>query len=377
MTEAAVKKSGGLAGVTAGETAISTVGKEGVGLTYRGYDIYDLAGHASFEEVAYLLHYGSLPNRRQLAAYKRKLMKLREVPPALRRVLETIPGKTHPMDVLRSGVSYLGNIEPEKGFGRQRDVADRLVAIMPGILLYWFHYAHAGKRIRTASDEDSVAAHFLRLLHGSRPDAAHVRAMDVSLILYAEHEFNASTFAARVCTATLSDFHSAIVAGIGTLRGPLHGGANEAAYELISRFRDPEAADTGLRRMLAEKKLIMGFGHRVYRDHDPRNVVIKEWSRRLAQQTGDRKKLFPISERIEQIMWNEKKLFPNLDFYSATVYHFMGIPTELFTPIFVCARTSGWSAHIMEQRGNNRLIRPTADYTGPGRQAWIPLKDRK
>lgn len=376
MGEAAVKKPGGLAGVSAGETAIATVGKEGAGLTYRGYDIYDLAEHATFEEVAYLLHYGKLPNARELAAYRRRLKKLREVPAALRKVLEAIPKKSHPMDVLRTGVSFLGNIEPEKSFAKQRDVADRLLAIMPGILLYWYHYAHARKRIRTVTDEDSIAAHFLRLLHQKKPDPLHVRAMDVSLILYAEHEFNASTFAARVCTATLSDFYSAIVAGIGTLRGPLHGGANEAAYELISQFKTPDQAEAGVRQMLAEKKLVMGFGHRVYRDSDPRNVVIKEWSRRLAEQTGDRRGLFPISERIEKLMWDEKKLFPNLDFYSATAYHFMGIPTELFTPIFVCSRTAGWSAHIMEQRGNNRLIRPTADYIGPAPQKWLPLAER-
>ena len=377
MGEAAVKKPGGLAGVTAGETAIATVGKEGAGLTYRGYDIYDLAEHAQFEEVAYLLHYGKLPTAKELKQYRKRLSKLREVPKALRKVLEGIPKKSHPMDVLRTGVSFLGNVEPEGGFENQRDVADRLVAIMPGILLYWFHFAHHGKRIKTESNEDSIAGHFLRLMHGRKPKPLHVRAMDVSLILYAEHEFNASTFAARVCTATLSDIHSAIVAGIGTLRGPLHGGANEAAYDLIRRFKTPEAATKGLKQMLAEKQLVMGFGHRVYRDSDPRNVVIKEWSRKLAEDCGDKKQLYPISQAIEKVMWDDKKLFPNLDFYSASAYHFMGIPTELFTPIFVCSRTTGWSAHVMEQRANNRLIRPSADYTGPERQTWIPLKDRK
>jgi 2-methylcitrate synthase len=377
MGEAAVKKPGGLAGVTAGETAIATVGKEGAGLTYRGYDINDLAANACFEEVAYLLHYGKLPKKRELAAYQKRLKKMREVPKALRKVLEAIPKTAHPMDVLRTGVSFLGNIEPDTDRAQQLDIADRLVAVMPGILLYWFHYAHSGKRIKTKTNEPSVAAHFLRLMHDAVPKELHVKAMDASLILYAEHEFNASTFAARVCTATLSDFHSAIVAGIGTLRGPLHGGANEAAFELITKFKSPDEAERGLKQMLTERKLIMGFGHRVYRDSDPRNGVIKSWAKQLAADTGDAKKLYPISERIEKVMWDEKKLFPNLDFYSASAYAFMGIPTELFTPIFVCSRVTGWSAHVMEQRANNRLIRPSADYTGPQPQKWLPFNKRK
>ncbi|MCG8435730.1 MAG: 2-methylcitrate synthase [Gammaproteobacteria bacterium] len=371
------KKSGGLAGVTAGSTAIATVGKEGAGLTYRGYDIYDLAEHATFEEVAYLLLYGKLPSKKELKAYKKRLMGMRKLPKALRDTLEKIPADTHPMDVMRTGCSLLGNLEPEGDFKNQHKAADRLLAAFPGILLYWYRYQHdKKKRINTATKEDSIAAHFLRLLHGKKPKSSHVRCMDVSLILYAEHEFNASTFASRVCAATLSDFYSAITAGIGTLRGPLHGGANEAAMELIEKFKTPQAADKGLRKMLAKKALVMGFGHRVYRESDPRNVVIKEWSRKLAKEAGD-KRLYPVSETIEKVMWDEKHLFPNLDFYSATAYHFMGIPTALFTPIFVCSRLTGWAAHVMEQRGNNRLIRPSADYTGPESQKWVPIEKRK
>ncbi len=376
MAEAAKKKAGGLAGVTAGETAIATVGKEGAGLTYRGYDINDLAEHASFEEVAYLLHYGKLPNAKELRAYQKRLSGMRKLPKALRDTLEKIPADSHPMDVLRTGCSLLGNIEPEGDFKNQHTVADRLLAAFPGILLYWHRFHTDGKRINTDSDETSVAAHFLRLLHGKKPKDSHVRCMDVSLILYAEHEFNASTFAARVCAATLSDFHSAITAGIGTLRGPLHGGANEAAMELIEKFRTPDAATKGINKMLEKKALIMGFGHRVYRDSDPRNAIIKRWAKQLSDETGD-KRLYPVAEAIEKVMWDEKRLFPNADFYSASTYHFMGIPTPLFTPIFVCSRTTGWSAHIMEQRANNRLIRPGADYTGPGPKPWEPLKSRK
>ena len=375
MAEAAKKKAGGLAGVTAGETAIATVGKEGAGLTYRGYDIGDLAEHATFEEVAYLLHYGKLPNAKELRAYGKRLAGMRKLPKALRDTLEKIPADSHPMDVLRTGCSLLGNLEPEGDFKRQHDVADRLLAAFPGILLYWHRFHTDGKRINTDSSETSIAAHFLRLLHGKKPKDSHVRCMDVSLILYAEHEFNASTFAARVCAATLSDFHSAITAGVGTLRGPLHGGANEAAMELIEKFRTPTAATKGIHKMLEKKALIMGFGHRVYRDSDPRNAIIKVWAKRLSEETGDTH-LYPVAEAIETVMWDEKRLFPNADFYSALTYHFMGIPTPLFTPIFVCSRTTGWSAHIMEQRAKNKLIRPAADYVGPPLQQWVPIDER-
>ncbi|MGB5623043.1 MAG: 2-methylcitrate synthase [Gammaproteobacteria bacterium] len=369
------KKAGGLAGVTAGETAIATVGKEGAGLTYRGYDIYDLAESASFEEVAYLLHYGKLPNAAELSAYIERLKGMRGLPAALRQTLEQIPASAHPMDVLRTGCSMLGNLEPELSFDQQFDVADRLLACFPSILLYWHRFHTDGKRIDTETGDDSVAGHFLHLLHDRTPSAMHQHVLDVSLILYAEHEFNASTFTARVIAATLSDFHSAITGAIGALRGPLHGGANEAAMELVERFDSAEAADIGIREALARKDKIMGFGHRVYTTSDPRNKVIKEFSRKLSEEVGDQR-LFAVSEAIETVMWEEKKLFPNADFFSATAYHFMGIPTPLFTPIFVCSRTTGWSAHVMEQRANNRLIRPGADYIGPALQKMVPLDQR-
>jgi len=369
------KKAGGLAGVTAGQTAIATVGKEGAGLTYRGYDIYDLAENASFEEVAYLLHRGSLPDREGLAAYVERLKRLRGLPDALKDTLERIPADSHPMDVLRTGCSMLGNVEPEGDFSNQRQVADRLLACFPSILLYWYRFHVDGVRIETETDDDSVAGHFLHLLHDQPPSEFHRRVLDVSLILYAEHEFNASTFTAKVIAATLSDFHSAVTGAIGALRGPLHGGANEAAMELVEKFRTVAEAETGIRDALARKDKIMGFGHRVYTTSDPRNKVIKEFSRRLAEEVGD-SRLYPVSEVIEKVMWEEKKLFPNADFYSATAYHFMGIPTPLFTPIFVCSRITGWSAHIMEQRANNRLIRPAAEYIGPELQNWIPIDER-
>jgi 2-methylcitrate synthase len=369
------KKAGGLAGVTAGQTAICTVGKEGAGLTYRGYDIYDLAENARFEEVAWLLHYGTLPTQAELDGYVKRLKGLRALPEALKRALEAIPADAHPMDVLRTGCSLLGNLEPEGDFSRQLDVADRLLAAFPSILLYWWRFQNDGLRIDTVTDDDSVAGHFLHLLHDKPPSEFHRRVLDVSLILYAEHEFNASTFTARVIAATLSDFHSAITGAIGALRGPLHGGANEAAMELIEKFSDAAEADRGVRRMLEAKELVMGFGHRVYTTSDPRNKVVKAYSKQLAEERGD-ERIFAVSEAIEKLMWDEKKLFPNADFYSASAYHFLGVPTALFTPIFVCSRTTGWAAHIMEQRADNRLIRPSADYVGPGLQSWKPIAQR-
>jgi 2-methylcitrate synthase len=369
------KPSGGLRGVIAGRTAICTCGTQGTGLNYRGYDILELAEHASFEEVAHLLLYGELPNLQQLAAYRKRLKELRGLPGTLCEVLEKIPANTHPMDVMRTGCSVLGNLEPESDFGQQQDIADRLLGAFPSILVYWYRYAHQGTRIDPHNDDDTIAGHLLHLLHDQPPSELHRRSMDVSLTLYAEHEFNASTFAVRVCTATLSDFHSAITAGIGALRGPLHGGANEAAMGLIQRYHSAEEAREGVRAALARKEKIMGFGHAVYTKSDPRNVAIKGWSRRLAQDAGD-DRLFPVSEAIEQVMREEKKLFPNLDFYSASNYHLMGIPTPLFTPIFVCSRITGWAAHLMEQRADNRLIRPNAEYIGPPARAFTPIGQR-
>lgn len=369
------KKTGGLAGVVAGQTAISTVGKEGVGLTYRGYSIEDLAAEAEFEEVAFLLLLGHLPNRGELANYHKKLSSLRGLPPALKTVLEQLPATTHPMDVLRTGCSALGCIEPEAPGRDQHEVANRLLASFPSMLLYWHQFHRSGRRIETATDDPNMAAHFLHLLLGKPADDLRMRALNASFILYAEHEFNASTFAARITTSTLADFHSAITSGIGALRGPLHGGANEEAMALIERFQTPAEAEAGLMDMLARKELVMGFGHRVYKTADPRSPVIKEWARKLAAAAGD-KRIYPVAERIEAVMWREKKLFPNLDFYSAPAYHFCGIPTPMFTPIFVIARTAGWSAHIMEQRGNNRLIRPTAEYIGAEPRPFVPIERR-
>ncbi len=373
---AATKKTGGLAGVVAGKTALCTVGKEGAGLTYRGYDIYDLADNAGFEEVAYLLLHGSLPTRDELDAYVAQQKGLRDLPAEVKQVLEMLPASAQPMDVMRSGVSVLGNFEPEKpDFSDQDYHADRLLACLPSMLLYWHRFHADGVRIDLETDADSVAGHFLTLLHGKPPSDMHRRCLDTTLILYAEHEFNASTFTARVITATLSDIHSAVAGAIGALRGPLHGGANEAAMELIQKFDSAEAAAAGVRQMLANKEKIMGFGHRVYTESDPRNSVNKKMSKKLAEERGDLR-LYEISDAIEKVMWDEKRLFANADFFAASVYHFMGIPTYLFTPIFVCSRITGWGAHIKEQRADNKLIRPGADYVGPGLEEWVPIERR-
>ena len=370
-----VKQAQGLRGVSAGQTAIATVGKEGVGLTYRGYDILELAEKSTFEEVAYLLLQGKLPDQTTLDDFKRRLQTLRKLPPDLKMTLERIPADTHPMDVMRTGCSMLGTLEPEKDFDQQINIAERLLAVFPSILFYWYHYSTNGKSIETETEDETIAGHILHLLSGSPPQDLHRRAMDASLILYAEHEFNASTFTARVSAATLTDFYSAITGAIGALRGPLHGGANEAAMDLIDRFETVDDAKSGVKEMLSNKAKIMGFGHAVYRESDPRNVSIKSWSKRLSEDAGDTR-LFAISEAIEQLMWDEKKLFPNLDFFSASVYHFLGLPTQLFTPIFVCSRTSGWAAHVIEQRANNMLIRPNAEYTGPGNRPYVQIEER-
>ncbi|TFG40763.1 MAG: 2-methylcitrate synthase [Chromatiales bacterium] len=373
---AARKKSGGLAGVTAGATSLCTVGKEGAGLTYRGYDIYDLANNACFEEVAYLLLHGKLPTQAELDAYIATIIANRGLPDSLKTVLEMVPANAHPMDVLRTGVSFLGNVEPEGDFSNQNKIADRLLSCLPSMLLYWHRFHVDGVRIETQTDDDSISGHFLHLLHDKPPKELHRKSLDTTLILYAEHEFNASTFAARVITGTLSDMHSAVTGAIGALRGALHGGANEAAMALISKFDTPKEAAAGVLGMLQRKELIMGFGHRVYTTSDPRNAVNKKMSKALADDVGNTT-LYPISEAVEKVMWDKRKLFANADFFAASVYHFMGIPTYLFTPIFVCSRITGWAAHIMEQRANNKLIRPTAEYIGPSLQKWVAIKDRQ
>ena len=366
----------GLRGQSAGQTALCTVGKTGTGLTYRGYDITDLAAHATFEEVAHLIFHGELPDAPTLNAYRAKLKGLRGLPQPLLDVLERIPATAHPMDVMRTGCSMLGNVEPEGDFENQQAVADRLLGALPSIVNYWYRYSHEGARAELETGEDSIAGHFLATLKGAPPSDLFRRVMDVSLILYAEHEFNASTFTARVCASTLSDMHSCITGAIGSLRGPLHGGANEAAMALIEQFDTPEGAAEAVRGMLQRKEVIMGFGHAIYRTSDPRNVIIKAWAERLAEETGDAKHLYPISCAVEKTMWDEKELFANADFFHACTYHFMGIPTKLFTPIFVCSRLSGWAAHVMEQRSNNRIIRPSADYIGEEPRTLVPIGER-
>ncbi len=380
MSQTAEKKAelggAGLRGQSAGSTALCTVGKTGTGLTYRGYDITDLANNAQFEEVAHLLLRGHLPNQQELDAYKTHLLSLRGLPAELKQALELIPASAHPMDVMRTGCSVLGNLEQEMSFEEQLKATERMLALFPAIICYWYRFSHDGVRINTEDQtDDCIGGYFLRLLTDKAPSALHKQVMHCSLILYAEHEFNASTFAARVCASTLSDIHSCITAAIGTLRGPLHGGANEAAMEMIEDWQTPDEAEANIMKMLANKDKIMGFGHAIYRESDPRNALIKRWSKELSKQVGDTH-LYAVSERVESVMKREKGLFCNADFFHASAYHFMDIPTKLFTPIFVMSRLTGWAAHVYEQRANNRIIRPSADYTGPDHQEWVPIENR-
>jgi 2-methylcitrate synthase len=365
----------GLRGQVAGKTALSTVGKEGKGLTYRGFAIEELAEKASFEEVAYMLLYGNLPNQAEYDSYSAKLKSYRALPVELKEVLERIPASAHPMDVMRTGCSMLGNLEPEGDFSNQNDTADRILASFASIITYWYRYSHDGVRVETETEHATIGGHFLSLLTGQEPSEDHARALDVSLILYAEHGFNASTFTARTCASTLSDMHSCITGGIGTLRGPLHGGANEAAMEMIEKYSDREQAKAGVLDLLANKEKIMGFGHAVYKTEDPRNAIIKIWAEKLSKLSNDAT-LYEVSDEIERVMDEEKGMFANTDFFMASAYHYLGIPTAIFTPLFVIGRTSGWAANVMEQRDDNRIIRPSEEYIGPDNSVWVDMFDR-